>query len=450
LIDADETITKTDSNNINHSYFFAYDMRSQLTDANITGIIGVGDWAADYAYHDSGNIASRTIQSSTESFSYDGHLMKDADGNSLSWDENGNMKSGVSATLVYNWDNKLRSAEKGIYSVSLKYDPSGNRIWKKAQPSGGPIFCYTRKYIVDIVACPKSHQGRDLPVILLELDCDNNIDKTYIYANSQILCQHDGSHTADRYFYLHDRLGSVRQIINTSGNVKNMYTYEPFGETLEKQSGTGAPSNSFMFTGQFFDSEIDEYYLRARQYDPHIGRFTARDLVDGQFEDTLSLHRYLYCQNEPINRIDPMGLLYLIRGAGNHYDEKETQRVIWRAVSVVGRGYFAGPIQAFGSGDEGSLVWGHQAKRFTYGAGNYYAFTEFLFGDRSDKNRTGQILDDPRSQLWIGRGVLDAHYDRVRMLGLKKGIGFRIYERRLKKDLDILEQLVEMSNDTSE
>jgi len=31
--------------------------------------------------------------------------------------------------------------------------------------------------------------------------------------------------------YLHDRLGNVRQIIDTSGNVKNMYTYEPFGKS---------------------------------------------------------------------------------------------------------------------------------------------------------------------------------------------------------------------------
>jgi len=450
-------------------------MRSQLTDANITGIIGTGDWAADYAYHDSGNIASRTIQSSTESFSYNGHLMTNADGNTLDYDENGQLTTDASSrTLIYNHDGKLRKAKDGAATLAyLRYDPLGNRIWKDSSTA-----C-TRKYIVDILG--------DLPVILLELDCDNNIDKTYIYANSQILCQHDGSHTADRYFYLHDRLGSVRKIIDTTGAVAVMYTYEPFGKTIEQD---GSFANPFKFSGQFFDSEIDEYYLRARQYDPHISRFTSRDPVFGQFEEPLTLHVYLYCLNDPINRVDPMGLLYLIRGAGNHYDEKETQRVIWRAVSVVGRGYFAGPIQAFGSGDEGpdtfdykymmgtlsftlpkwagdkqvaandfgnylagytiSLVWGHQAKRFTYGAGNYYAFTEFLFGDRSDKNRTGQILDDPRSQLWIGRGVLDAHYDRVRMLGLKKGIGFRIYERRLKKDLDILEQLVEMSNDTSE
>ncbi|MDD5381972.1 MAG: hypothetical protein PHG53_10110 [Phycisphaerae bacterium] len=46
---------------------------------------------------------------------------------------------------------------------------------------------------------------------MLELDPNDNmaIKKTYIYADSQILAQHNGSYNAARFFYLHDRLGSV-------------------------------------------------------------------------------------------------------------------------------------------------------------------------------------------------------------------------------------------------
>jgi RHS repeat-associated protein len=45
-----------------------------------------------------------------------------------------------------------------------------------------------------------------------------------------------------------------------------------------------------MFTGQYYDTEIDQYYLRARQYDPHIARFTTRDPVFGKFQEILTLH----------------------------------------------------------------------------------------------------------------------------------------------------------------
>ncbi len=79
-----------------------------------------------------------------------------------------------------------------------------------------------------------AHLVGDLPVILREIDPQDNmpVKKTYIWANGQILAQHDGDHTAESYFYLHDRLGWVRQIIGGYGYVLKYYTYEPFGEAL--------------------------------------------------------------------------------------------------------------------------------------------------------------------------------------------------------------------------
>jgi len=215
----------------------------------------------------------------------------------LNWDESGQLKNipytGTTTALVYNWDGKLRKAAIDGNSIELKYDPAGNRIYTDSSVNG------ERKYIVDIIG--------DLPVILMELDPNNgmNIEKTYIYANGQILAQHDGDYTDSRYFYLHDRLGSVRQIINTSGNVVQLYTYYPFGEVAESD---GTFANPWRFTGQWYDDEIDQYYLRARMYDPHIYRFTARDPVDGKFKQPITLHKYLYCGNNAINAIDPWGL----------------------------------------------------------------------------------------------------------------------------------------------
>jgi RHS repeat-associated protein len=112
-----------------------------------------------------------------------------------------------------------------------------------------------------------------------------------------------------RYFYLHDRLGSVRLVVDDTGAAQNSYTYNAFGESFPTECNE-AVSNPFKFSGQFFDDEIGQYHLRARQYDPYISRFTNRDAADGKFEEPLSLHKYLYCQNEPISRIDPMGLWY--------------------------------------------------------------------------------------------------------------------------------------------
>jgi RHS repeat-associated protein len=116
--------------------------------------------------------------------------------------------------------------------------------------------------------------------------------------------QHNGNHTADKYFYLHDRLGSVREVIDANGTVKNHYTYKPFGELLDSSETV---SNPFLFTGQWFDPETGQYYLRARQYDPQLMRFTSRDPIRGQFTEPMTLHVYLYCLNDPLNHKDPSG-----------------------------------------------------------------------------------------------------------------------------------------------
>ena len=203
--------------------------------------------------------------------------------------------AGQDITYTFNWDNKLRKAEwPGNNSIELKYDPLGNRVYKKSTASGSAT---ERKYIVDITG--------ELPVILMEIDpASGNIMRTYIYANSEILAQHDGDTSADRYFYLHDRLGSVRLVIDDEGGVQDYYTYEPFGQTIE--SG-GTLENPFRFTGQYYDQEIEEYYLRARQYNPQIARFTSRDPIRGEFTEPQTLHLYLYCINDPINRVDLTG-----------------------------------------------------------------------------------------------------------------------------------------------
>ncbi|MFA5424205.1 MAG: RHS repeat-associated core domain-containing protein [Phycisphaerae bacterium] len=196
----------------------------------------------------------------------------------------------------------------------------------------------------------------DLPVILMELDAsDMSIKKAYIYGNSQVIAQYDGNpFSADKYFYLHDRLGSVREMINDTGAVVLMYTYNPFGELIATET-TEDTENGFMFTGQQFDSEINQYYLRARQYEPHLGRFVSRDPVLGKFEEPLTLHKYLYCGNDPLNRIDPAGLLYTPHGEG-HYNLSQTQDVLDDAINYIFAwkflpgGLYAGGISAFGWG----------------------------------------------------------------------------------------------------
>lgn len=185
--------------------------------------------------------------------------------------------------------------------MDVKYAPDGDRVYRKINDTSTTT---ERFYVVD-------NAGK-YSQILLEIDPDNSnsIEKTYIYAHNQIIAQHDGDQSDTIYYYLHDRLGSVRLLIDSSGNVKKSYTFDPYGNLLENYDDGGNIENSYLFTGQFFDNQINQYYLRARQYDPQLQRFTSIDPVRGSFQEPFTLHQYLYCLNDPVNRWDPDGKFF--------------------------------------------------------------------------------------------------------------------------------------------
>ena len=61
------------------------------------------------------------------------------------------------------------------------------------------------------------------------------------------------------------------------------------------------------YSGEYFDKETGTIYLRARYYDPEIGRFITEDTNRGKDSDPLSLNLYTYCYNNPVNLFDSTG-----------------------------------------------------------------------------------------------------------------------------------------------
>jgi RHS repeat-associated protein len=64
-----------------------------------------------------------------------------------------------------------------------------------------------------------------------------------------------------------------------------------------------------LYAGEQFDTDTQQYYLRARYYDQNTGRFNRMDPFTGNNQDPQSLHKYLYCHANPINATDPTGKL---------------------------------------------------------------------------------------------------------------------------------------------
>ncbi len=101
------------------------------------------------------------------------------------------------------------------------------------------------------------------------------------------------------YHYASDDLGSITHITDEEGNVLNRYEYDAFGNFTVKEETI---QNRFAFTGEQYDPITSQYYLRARFYNPVIGRFLNEDTYYGD-----GLNLYTYCHNNPVYYIDPSG-----------------------------------------------------------------------------------------------------------------------------------------------
>jgi RHS repeat-associated protein len=121
--------------------------------------------------------------------------------------------------------------------------------------------------------------------------------------------------------YHTDGLGSVRAI--TDGTtpaplVVQTYATDEFG--IPDAAGTqGSTAQPFQYTGEPRDAETGFVHLRARLYDPQVGRFLQRDPFAGSREIPRTLNRYAYVGGNPVSRIDPSGLCEDPGGSGIRY-----------------------------------------------------------------------------------------------------------------------------------
>ena len=98
-------------------------------------------------------------------------------------------------------------------------------------------------------------------------------------------------------YYIKNIHGDVVGVTDESGNVINDYYYDAFGN---EQNVTN-DNNPFRYAGEYYDEESGNLYLRNRYYDSSIGRFITEDPAkDG-------LNWYIYCENNPVNFVDPNG-----------------------------------------------------------------------------------------------------------------------------------------------
>ena len=189
----------------------------------------------------------------------------------------------------YNALNQLTQTLTKNYKVSFTYDAEGLRTSKTVNGE-------------------KTVYVWDGDEIVMELSGSGKVQKRYIRGNDLVYADkgedNASGEASEKQYYVKNPHGDVVQLTDDSGKVIKTYEYDSFGNEVNPDR---KDENPFRYCGEYYDKETETIYLRARYYQPHLGRFLTRDTYTGEEDDPLSLHLYTYCGNDGVNRVDPSG-----------------------------------------------------------------------------------------------------------------------------------------------
>ncbi len=262
----------------------------------------------EYIYNGtSGNItAVKTYQYTTENvlpvtpnsiktFSYEdsnwSDLLTSFNGSPLTYDALGNLLTYNGYTYTWEAGRRLTQITNSSNTYSYKYDDNGIR---------------TQKTINGVTTHYTTIDDR----ITGQYDDTNTIYFRYDSNDSLIGFNLNGT----EYIYLKNIQGDIEGILDQYGDLVVQYTYDAWGKVLSvtgSMADTVGTINPMRYRGYYLDSETGYYYLQSRYYNPEFFRFINSDEPSyiGLSGTILGYNLFAYCENEPINNIDPMGLL---------------------------------------------------------------------------------------------------------------------------------------------
>ena len=275
---------------------YAYDPVSRLAQLSLDFSGTTNDLTLGFDYNPASQIAGNTR--SNDLYAWTGH-----GSGSTSTTSNGlNQIAGWVSTLGH--DAKGNITSDGSYSYVYS---SENLLTSLANPSGTVQTSSTYAYdpLMRLAVIDSSNTGLDAQLgydgqeIVFEGLSDSRT-RRYVFGpgtDEPLVAYLTNSSGTSRIWYQADERGSNVRLSNDSGVAGGIGKYDEYG--------VGPGVSRFQYTGQYWLADRNLHYYRARVYDPRLGRFLQPDPIE--YDGGMNL--YVYVTGDPVNLVDPTGLL---------------------------------------------------------------------------------------------------------------------------------------------
>lgn len=203
-----------------------------------------------------------------------------------------NQLTSNSATLnsseTYEWDaeHRLRAVNQGNRRTEFDYDGLSRRVQTRSFLNGAQV---SHRHFV--------WKGNE---ICEERDNSNQVVKRFLPQGFRM----ELGPILGMYYYSKDHLSSIRELIDASGAVRARYEYDAYGGGGQIE---GDVTGDFGFATMMRYADLDLYFTKYRAYDPELGRWLSRDSL-ARAELLEGPNLYCYVGNNPINKVDLLGL----------------------------------------------------------------------------------------------------------------------------------------------
>lgn len=251
-----------------------------------------------YTYDNNGNITQRGSNGQSVTFGYDelNRIISSSEANEqYSYDKKGNRLTLLSTapdlhtdTMEYTYDkaNQLKSVTRNSTSTTYKYD--GDGLMRERNNGSTTRFYYDGQNLI----AEGSVSGSNVSF------------KARYVRGYQLLSMKNQWGTVG--YYLENGHGDVVNLYKQDQSLLNTYDYDIWGNPTVTEEADQY-GNPFRYAGEYWDEGIGLQNLRARWYDPSIGRFITEDTWEGRVNHPDSQNPYIYVINNPLIYVDPSG-----------------------------------------------------------------------------------------------------------------------------------------------